>query len=441
MNYAIVKRNSWERKVVCSCGHLESRYYGDNCPKCKAPVFEYVRKFQNYTRFSYRQKEINDETAVFKNSIVDLPNKELNSLKCPTPVAYDSYEVIVDYRKHSVVIKNHGKVVDVTLDTCKRAMTGFDRYYLGSFLSEINYLVDGNNCGNIIYYFAQHPEVEVIYSTYESLAPLRNLTPNKGTKPHEIMGLSKPALKTYIDFIRNTHNYYDNMNKNMSYIRELDKLYEGKPDKFREFFDFMRRVNISDIPDLFNMCVNHKYDLERLEKYLTDDIYTYQGIDDPRVGFQVLSDYITICDKMGAPVDKYPKSLKLSHDIASKNLKIVISMREAEEFKETVSQKDYLKLKYKNDKYEVIIPEKAEDVIEEGRKLHHCVGAYVSRVRRGETKICFMREAGKLDLPLITLEVRNGKLTQYRGSCNRGPDSNEMKFIKEYAKAKNLPIV
>lgn len=440
MNFAIIKKESWERNLVCTCGHKQRRYYGNNCPECKAPILEYVRRFQNYTRYSYREKTINEESAYFKNILIDLPNKLINQPTIPKPVALDEYEVTVNFRNHSVEIKNHGKVVENTLDICKRAMTGFDRYYLGDFLGEINYLVDGNNCGNVIHYFAKHPEVEVIYSTYKSLALIRGLTPNKGTNPHEIVGLSKSALKTYVDFIRNTHNYYDHMNKYMPYIKQLDTLYAGKPDKFREFFDFMRRINISDVPELYRMCTNHNYDLDRLESYLTDDIYTYQGIEDPREGFQILSDYVDICDRMGAPIEKYPKSLKLSHDIASKNLKIVISKREAEEFQETVSQKDYLSLKYKNDDYVVIIPEKAEDVIDEGRKLHHCVGSYVSKVRRGETKICFMRETKKVDLPLITLEVRNGRLTQYRGSCNRCPSQKEMKFIQEYAKAKNISL-
>lgn len=440
MNFAIIEHERWYRHLVCTCGYTERSCYHNNCPKCHTPVFKYIRQFQNYTRYSFVEKEINDEKAYFKNTIIDLSNNELGKFKCPEPVNQNIYETNIDFRKHNVEIKVNGSVVNATFEICKRAMTGIDKYDLGDFLYKLGRLIDGTTSGPVLYYFLKHPQVEVLYSTYKSVSMLNGLEPLEGTKPHEIMGLSKPAFNAYMDFMKNSNNRYDYMNKYINYIRDLDSLYKNKPDCFKRVFDFLRAVNVSDLPVVYKMITKYKYDLDRLEKYLTDDIYTYQGIENAREGFQILADYVNICDRMNAPVDKYPKSLKLSHDIALKNLKIVISEVEAKEFKETVSKKEYLKLKYKNKDYEVVIPEKAEDVIDEGQKLHHCVGSYVNRVRRGETKICFMREIANPTLPLITLEIRDGKLTQYRGCCNRGPTEKEMKFIREYAKAKEITV-
>lgn len=437
MNIA-AKSKSYYSDYICSCGNTFRRNIEEKCPKCGGLCLKHFRDFKNYER--YTRKEIiknTEEEFHFKNIIADL--KSYSSVNNPTNLS--EYEIIVDFRKHNVEIKLNGEQISINQANCRKAMTGFEVYDLNNLLYLIaRKFISNSNCGDALLYFASHPELEILYSTYKSIDMAVNCELLKGTKPHEIMGLSKPMMKMYIDFEKSSNYNFKNINTHLNTLRKFDELYKDKPDKIKAVFDFMFRIRSLDFESLYLMLNNYNYDLVRLSQYLTDDIYTYQGIDNPFDGFTILVDYINICNRMSAPIEKYPKSLKLAHDIANKNLKIVISSIEAQEFKNTVSEKEYKSLVYKGKEYQVIVPEKAEDVIDEGRKLHHCVGSYVSKIRKKETKICFMRKTDSINTPLITLEVRDGYLTQYRGNCNRAPSKEEMNFIEEYAKSKNIKI-
>ena len=201
------------------------------------------------------------------------------------------------------------------------------------------------------------------------------------------------------------------------------------------------------IPELGEKCfddylylINKGYDYRRLYQYLTDDIYTYQGISDIPEGLTLLKDYINMCEQMNVPYEKYPKSLKLAHDLASKNLEIKVNNEQQEMFKEVINKDDYKNLEYKGTYYSVINPKTTDDIVNEGRYLHHCVGSYVNTVIKGATKILFFRNNDNIDKPLITLEVRNGVLRQYKGRQNRRPTDTEMDEIMRWANLKGLAV-
>ena len=81
-----------------------------------------------------------------------------------------------------------------------------------------------------------------------------------------------------------------------------------------------------------------------------------------------------------------------------------------------------------------------DDIVNEGRYLHHCVGSYVNTVIKGATKILFFRNNDNIDKPLITLEVRDGVLRQYKGRQNRRPTDTEMDEIMRWANLKGLAV-
>ena len=145
---------------------------------------------------------------------------------------------------------------------------------------------------------------------------------------------------------------------------------------------------------------------------------------------------------MEVDFEKYPRSLKLRHDMANKNLKIQISDIEAKEMELILNSKDYKNFEFddKKEKYIVIAPTSYKDIIEEGQNLHHCVGSYVDYVKKKTTKILFMRFRSEKQKSLVTLEIRDGFLRQYAGSCDRNVTEEEMEFLKKYCKDKNLQI-
>lgn len=64
--------------------------------------------------------------------------------------------------------------------------------------------------------------------------------------------------------------------------------------------------------------------------------------------------------------------------------------------------------------FKVFIPSTAQEIIDEGRNMHHCVGSYVNRVVNNECYICFIRRKDTPNECYITCQVyTNGNIGQY----------------------------
>lgn len=68
------------------------------------------------------------------------------------------------------------------------------------------------------------------------------------------------------------------------------------------------------------------------------------------------------------------------------------------------------KYEFSDDKYTVIVPEKIEDILLEGRTLHHCVSndKYWERIAENESYVMFLRRTSSPDKAYYTLEVEPG---------------------------------
>lgn len=83
----------------------------------------------------------------------------------------------------------------------------------------------------------------------------------------------------------------------------------------------------------------------------------------------------------------------------------------------------------------IMVPKKASEIQEEGRKQHHCVGAsdnYIRKMAERESFILFLRKAEALESPYYTLEVKyDGEIIQSYGAYDRKPDYNKVKPVLE----------
>lgn len=80
------------------------------------------------------------------------------------------------------------------------------------------------------------------------------------------------------------------------------------------------------------------------------------------------------------------------------------------------------------------VPQNAEEIKAEGAALHHCVGTYVEQVARGQTMILFIRKATEPDKPYYTLEWKNNRVVQCRGSHNKDMTSEVKGFVEVFEK-------
>lgn len=79
------------------------------------------------------------------------------------------------------------------------------------------------------------------------------------------------------------------------------------------------------------------------------------------------------------------------------------------------------------------LPNRIEELKTEGEVLHHCVGTYQEKVRKGETMIFFIRQEAEPDKSFYTLEWR-GKVVQCRGLHNCDMTVEVKAFVKIFEK-------
>lgn len=146
------------------------------------------------------------------------------------------------------------------------------------------------------------------------------------------------------------------------------------------------------------------------------------------------ADYIN-CVRDEEEIDLYPLNLKMAHDAAVEANSIVADGKtyNVKEFRNSTKKYDFLA--WEKDDYQFVIPLSPIDLVEEGKKLHHCVKTYIYKVTNGSTKIVLLRNANK---PYMTIEVSGNKIIQAKKNCNELPNENDTKLLNEWAKKNGL---
>ena len=95
---------------------------------------------------------------------------------------------------------------------------------------------------------------------------------------------------------------------------------------------------------------------------------------------------------------------------------------------------DYKKLRkkyfYEDDRYIIRPARSAEEIVMEGRMLHHCVGGagYLNKHNTGQTHILMLRFKDTPDIPYITVEIdaKIPRILQWYGDKDKKPDEKNM---------------
>ena len=104
-------------------------------------------------------------------------------------------------------------------------------------------------------------------------------------------------------------------------------------------------------------------------------------------------------------------------------------------------RKQYRKLRnqyfYEDEQYLIRPARSAEEIVLEGRILHHCVGRdmYLRKHNDGESYILMLRQQANPEIPYITVEIskKYDKILQWYGAHDKKPDEKNMqKWINSY---------
>ena len=131
---------------------------------------------------------------------------------------------------------------------------------------------------------------------------------------------------------------------------------------------------------------------------------------------QYWEDYLTMAQKLDYDLTEetvaMPKDLKQRHDAAAAIIRHQASEEERKKYKK---RKKMLEKKYAFALGElcILVPQSTEEILQEGKTLHHCVGGYAARHVSGATTILFLRKRKKQGRSFLTIEMN-----EYRGKVN-----------------------
>ena len=197
---------------------------------------------------------------------------------------------------------------------------------------------------------------------------------------------------------------------------------------------------------------------EKLIRYLNGYVgcARYGGMNSLGSALRCWQDYLTAAEAMGYQLHRenilLPRNLGTAHDNATGQHRARLEQerevrqrtqqqerdrrRKAELQNMTAAyakRKTELEKKYcfEMDGYMIRVPASGEEILDEGRKLKHCVGGYAERHIKGTVTILFMRRTKKPDEPWLTIEMRGNSLVQIHGYRNEGIHTTEGRFAPD----------
>lgn len=265
------------------------------------------------------------------------------------------------------------------------------------------------------------------------------------TTPAEQLGLSNFMFK-YLRETKNRHHHslqaiQDTFKEQaVNYVNTFGQLYGGLEMRYiRRIGSLVNEANLS---------------IKKLYKFLYKEAPRQQGLYNPSETLNLLYDAFDLTKKLGLPFDKNPKALQRYHDILVREYKIVKDEKRHELFSEAVKEYTHLELIQKltyteddkpsptnKDKYAMILPKEAQDLVLEGKNMHHCVGGYIDRVIDNHSIILFLRKAEKLDNSFATIEIdpSDMKVHQVKAKHNRRIEDEKAKiFLEKWCKKNNI---
>lgn len=133
-------------------------------------------------------------------------------------------------------------------------------------------------------------------------------------------------------------------------------------------------------------------------------------------------DYLVAAEHIGLDLHNQvfllPKDLNKKHDEATAAYsRILAEKRSAEEEKAYAPRREQLRERYEFT-YQgmcIVVPSCSNAIVQEGKRLRHCVGGYADRHIKGQTTILFLRRQSTPNTPLVTIEMTGNRIIQIHG--------------------------
>lgn len=156
------------------------------------------------------------------------------------------------------------------------------------------------------------------------------------------------------------------------------------------------------------------------------------------------SDYLRQAKELGYDINDesiyLPSNLQREHDRVSAEYgemkdKIAAEKRKHESQKIQEVYNSLICLEKESEKYIIRAVRDLEELLKEGRELHHCVASYADKITKKKSWIWLVRKVEEPETQFFTAETSTkGVLLQLRGKYNCTPPEDVNEFVKSWSK-------
>lgn len=257
------------------------------------------------------------------------------------------------------------------------------------------------------------------------------------TRPDVFLGINKDKVKLLIE-----KNGNINILKILQMERRLQQNWTNQQIENLAEIDAVQ----GDIERILSMMTLQKA-LNQIAKYAGCEFGTGCSSAMARIKHTATTyfDYLSMRAQLGYnmsnTVYQKPRNLEVAHNKMMAEIDKKQVDRRMLEVAETypLIRKNYRKLRKRyffEDENFIIRPARsAEEIVQEGRILHHCVGgdSYLKKHNEQKSIILFLRFKEEQETPYITVEIEGERIVQWYGAHDKKPDEDRMqKWLDQY---------
>ena len=304
-------------------------------------------------------------------------------------------------------------------------------YTLSSYLYSISQYFAKNNITSI----RKMLHRKIVYITWKKsprpLSFLRSIVSGYST-----WGTRSKDLEDMANYLETANNVFNSVDTERGYHDALMWYHSFFEELLSEYTHYYRVQG--PILDCLNFVKKRKGSngVKNLFRYSYASLYHQQAFDDAQYAFRELRDYYQLVSDL-TNVPLYPRYLKTTHDVASRNLRVLNS--DTNNVKVAANwSKHHVALDAKIGDYLIYQALTPKEIVDEGNNNSNCVGGYVRSVAEGTSSILFLREAKDLDKSWVTLEVQHGTLVQAYATFDAHLDDKAQNLLSTWCKSRGL---
>lgn len=253
-------------------------------------------------------------------------------------------------------------------------------------------------------------------------------------------------LKNYLaNLISSPSQYIDKWLAEVDEERNYEEgstIAENLKGIYNGMFDRYTSVYSSDLRTILEIIGETPSALKPFVKYLYASCYHQQALDVSEA-IRIIKDYYNMVSKFDEWV-KYPRYLKVAHDIAVRNSRTVSNDEDIKSIGDMYNNMSNLERSFGD--YVSVVLSSPTEIVSEGNQMHHCVGSYVPYVAKGRSIIIGIRSKDTPKKSWITVELKANRknewyLSQVYGQSDSSLTSEQNDALKTFMYVTKLDYI